>query len=146
MRPYTHLSQAQQEALQAHQEARRNQHDKPAANPSSTYRLVEDANTAVLFGPKENNQDWWFKDQTSLALGFENWTDADWSSLALGTAAGTTGMPLSSAASGLPYSFLNPIQDGGFFASVPTGGFLGQEGGFSREHRQMLNFDDEANY
>src|SRR5271170_3933210 len=36
MRPYTHLSQAQQEALQAHQEARRNQHDKPAANPSST--------------------------------------------------------------------------------------------------------------
>ena len=27
----------------------------------------------------EDNQDWWFRDQNSLAMGFENWTDMDWS-------------------------------------------------------------------
>ena len=27
----------------------------------------------------EDTQDWWFRDQSSLAMGFENWTDMDWS-------------------------------------------------------------------
>jgi hypothetical protein len=35
----------------------------------------------------EESQDWWLKDQSALALGFDNWVDGgtDWASLGLGS-------------------------------------------------------------
>jgi hypothetical protein len=65
---YNHtLSQAQQEAWQRHQAAR-------SANSSQSQQTAP----AVLFGGVdalvgEESQDWWLKDQSSLASGFDNW-------------------------------------------------------------------------
>jgi hypothetical protein len=46
-----------------------------------------------LIGTTEDSQDWWLKDQSSIAHGFENWIDPniDWSSIEADMNAGTNG-------------------------------------------------------
>ncbi|RMZ87408.1 hypothetical protein DV736_g5360, partial [Chaetothyriales sp. CBS 134916] len=76
IRPLTTLTKAQEDAWNAHQ-AR-----LASASGSSAKR---NTNAAKLFGGIESligeSQDWWYKDQSQLALGFENWNapTSDWS-------------------------------------------------------------------
>ena len=83
----THLTQAQQDAWNRHQAAR-------AGSNTSTGNSADtsgNANAAIMFGGVdslvEESQDWWLKDQSALALGFDNWIDpgADWAGLGLGS-------------------------------------------------------------
>jgi hypothetical protein len=84
----THLTQAQQDAWNRHQAARAGSNTRAGRSSTNT---DSNANAAVLFGGVESlveeSQDWWLKDQSALALGFENWVDGgtDWASLGLGS-------------------------------------------------------------
>ena len=91
-RPSIYLTKAQQDAWNIHQAARASSAADgrgSGAPPSAT-----DVNAAVLFGGVdslvEESQDWWLKDQSALALGFDNWVDpgSDWASLGISTAGG----------------------------------------------------------
>ena len=78
IRPSTTLTKAQQDAWSVHQ-ARMS--SNVAAGAVSAQ---DDVNAAKLFGGidslMEDSQDWWYKDQTQLALGFDNWNapTQDW--------------------------------------------------------------------
>jgi hypothetical protein len=89
LRPSTNLTKAQQDAWNAHQAGR-----LQAANDQRTEPTNRIADPAVLFGGVqslvEESQDWWLKDQSALAVGFNNWVDtgggrsaaqADWAML-----------------------------------------------------------------
>ena len=93
-RPSMPLTQAQQDAWNAHQATRKG----PAADGSGNAApLGNNANAAILFGGVESlveeSQDWWLKDQSSLALGFDNWLDpsTDWAGLGLSSSGGLNG-------------------------------------------------------
>lgn len=87
MRASTQLTKAQQEAWNAHQARLKNSGNGSSSDITKTNST---ANAAVLFGGidtlMEESQDWWFKDQSQLASGFDNWTApaADWSNLDIG--------------------------------------------------------------
>ena len=84
----THLTQAQQDAWNRHQAARTGSNTHSSGSTANT---ANSANAAILFGGVESlveeSQDWWLKDQSTLALGFDNWIDAgtDWAGLGLGS-------------------------------------------------------------
>lgn len=84
----THLTQAQQDAWDRHQAARAGSNGHSTGSSANT---SDNANAATLFGGVdslvEESQDWWLKDQSALALGFDNWIDAgaDWAGLGLGS-------------------------------------------------------------
>ena len=84
IKPTTQLTKAQQDAWNAHEAARRG-NAASAYSRSSIKSTSQSPDAARLFGGVdslvEDNQDWWLKDQNSLALGFENWTDMDWTTL-----------------------------------------------------------------
>lgn len=71
IRASTYLTQAQQDAWNAHQ-AR-----LEATAASTKMQGTAEPNAAKLFGGvdslMEETQDWFFKDQNALAVGFENW-------------------------------------------------------------------------
>ncbi len=77
LRPSIGLTKAQQDAWNAHQAAR-----LQASNNASTSTSASDTRSTdptVLFGGVESlveeNQEWWLKDQASLAMDFNNWND-----------------------------------------------------------------------
>ena len=78
IRPSTTLTKAQQDAWNAHQVRMFSMAASGAVSTKS------DANAAKLFGGidslMEESQDWWYKDQSQLALGFDNWNapTQDW--------------------------------------------------------------------
>ena len=122
VKPATQLTKAQQEAWNRHEAARRRASIAANSRASAgSADLTTDA--ARLFGGVdsliEDNQDWWFKDQNSLALGFENWTDMDWT---------TFGNDLQNAVAG-----------GG-------GQSLGSGGGAQSTQTQQYSFPDIADY
>jgi hypothetical protein len=88
----THLTQAQRDAWDRHQAVRAGSYTHSAGGSVNT---SSNANAATLFGGVdslvEESQDWWLKDQSALALGFDNWIDAntDWAGLGLSSTFGT---------------------------------------------------------
>ena len=84
----TNLTQAQQDAWDRHRAARTASNTHSSGSPANT---AMNANASVLFGGVdslvEESQDWWLKDQSTLALGFDNWIDpgADWAGLGFGS-------------------------------------------------------------
>lgn len=88
----THLTQAQQDAWSRHQAARSGL--QQSTSKGSSTQTAGNANAAILFGGVESlveeSQDWWLKDQSTLALGFVNWIDGDtgWTGLGLGSTFG----------------------------------------------------------
>jgi hypothetical protein len=87
----THLTQAQRDAWDRHQAVRAGSYTRSTGTSANT---SSNANAATLFGGVdslvEESQDWWLKDQSALALGFDNWIDAgtDWAGLGLGSTFG----------------------------------------------------------
>jgi hypothetical protein len=80
-RPNITLTKAQQDAWNAHQAARGQAANNPSVRSSGTGSGSGSRSTdpTVLFGGVaslvEESQDWWVKDQSSLAMGFNNWSD-----------------------------------------------------------------------
>lgn len=70
-----------------------------------------------LIGSTEDSQDWWLKDQSSIAHGFENWVDPniDWSSIEADMNAGTNGFQTAGFVS---------VSDAGLQGEFPA--FLGE--------------------
>lgn len=100
LRPSTTLTQAQQDAWNAHQAARLQTSNNQSVSRSSSGKRSTDP--SVLFGGVESlveeSQDWWLKDQSALATGFDNWNDPgvgrsisqpDWSMLEYGMPSAT---------------------------------------------------------
>lgn len=85
-RPSTYLTQAQQEAWKAHQ-AGRVSHQAAPGTKSASDRTPRETSPSILFGGVESlveeSQDWWLRDQSALALGFDNWVDpaVDWTNM-----------------------------------------------------------------
>ena len=84
----THLTQAQYDAWNRHRASRAASNTHSSENSASG---ATNANAAILFGGVdslvEESQDWWLKDQSALALGFDNWIDAgtDWAGMGFGS-------------------------------------------------------------
>jgi hypothetical protein len=80
-RPNITLTKAQQDAWNAHQAARGQSANNPSVRSSGSGNASGSRSTdpAVLFGGVaslvEESQDSWVKDQSSLAMGFNNWND-----------------------------------------------------------------------
>ena len=78
LRQATNLTKAQQDAWNAHQAARLQATNNQNIGSSSSANRAADP--ARLFGGVESlveeSQDWWLKDQSALAMGFNNWIDA----------------------------------------------------------------------
>ncbi|EXJ84178.1 hypothetical protein A1O3_04845 [Capronia epimyces CBS 606.96] len=82
----TYMTQAQQDAWNAH---RTRMASRPAGAAPGTIGQTDMQTAGQLFGGVdslvEETQDWFFKDQNQLAMGFENWGDGDphqdWGSL-----------------------------------------------------------------
>lgn len=76
LRPSTNLTQGQQDAWNAHQAARLQASNQSVSSGSSGKRSTD---PSILFGGVESlmeeSQDWWLKDQSALATGFNNWND-----------------------------------------------------------------------
>jgi hypothetical protein len=76
-RPSTTLTKAQQDAWNAHQAARLHTASNQSISSASSGKRPTDP--TVLFGGVdslvEESQDWWLKDQSALAMGFDNWND-----------------------------------------------------------------------
>jgi hypothetical protein len=87
-----HLTKQQQDAWNAHRlnQARRSSATGGVANANLLFGGVD---SLVGTGIVEESQDWWLKDQSSIAHGFENWVDPniDWSSIEADMNAGTNG-------------------------------------------------------
>lgn len=91
VRASTYLTKAQQDAWNAHQA--RIAASSAAASGSSSTAPTDSQDAAKLFGGIdsliEETQDWFFKDQNQLAVGFENWggdsqsSGPDWGTLDL---------------------------------------------------------------
>ena len=85
-RPSTYLTQTQQEAWKNHQASRASTVGASGAK-SSDNRSTRNTSPSILFGGVdslvEESQDWWLRDQSALALGFDNWVDpgVDWNSI-----------------------------------------------------------------
>ncbi len=78
LRPSTDLTKAQQDAWNAHQAVRQQAASHRTVGGTAAGNSPTDP--AVLFGGVdrlvEDSQDWWLRDQSALAIGFNNWIDA----------------------------------------------------------------------
>lgn len=93
VRPSTHLTQAQQDAWNSHQARMKGavaSASAAAAQSGGAGSSGQTGEAARLFGGvdslMEETQDWFFKDQNQLAMGFENWgepSQQDWGTLDL---------------------------------------------------------------
>ncbi|KAK5060238.1 hypothetical protein LTR84_010123 [Exophiala bonariae] len=93
VRPSTHLTQAQQDAWNSHQARMKGavaSASAAAAQSGGAASGSQPVEAARLFGGVdsliEETQDWFFKDQNQLAVGFENWgepSQQDWGTLDL---------------------------------------------------------------
>jgi hypothetical protein len=156
----THLTQAQQDAWNRHQAARAGSKPHSTESPTNT---ASNANAAILFGGVESlveeSQDWWLKDQSALALGFDNWIDVgstDWAGLGLGLGANfgnsttsVNGINTNSAGSMIPatdstragYSYPNKSANGYMTYNTTQG--QGLNGGTAYRHGPHDGLDDE---
>ena len=81
IRPSTQLTKEQQATWNAHQARLSSMNGQ---NNGVSVKKEQNTNAAQLFGGvdslMEESQDWWFKDQSQLASGFENWNapTQDW--------------------------------------------------------------------
>ena len=88
--PSVNLTKAQQDKWNIHQAARLQGANNPRTSSSASGNVTTDP--AILFGGVERlveeNQEWWLKDQSALAMGFNNWihpgegrtaSQSDWS-------------------------------------------------------------------
>jgi hypothetical protein len=77
MRSSVNLTKAQQDAWNAHQAARLQASNNQSITISPSGSRTTDP--ARVFGGVESlieeSQDWWLKDQSALAMGFNNWVD-----------------------------------------------------------------------
>ena len=93
-RPSTNLTQAQQDAWNARQAAWTGSSRTPGISTTAPNANTT-PNASILFGGVDSlvaeSQDWWSRDQSALALGFDNWDDSinEWMALGLGN--GTSG-------------------------------------------------------
>jgi hypothetical protein len=153
----THLTQAQRDAWDRHQAARTgsNAHSTGGAAPASS-----NANAAILFGGVdslvEESQDWWLKDQSAFALGFDNWGD-------IGTDWGTQGMDSTfgvgnNAASGFSVNgvsttsavtnanlagYMYPRKSGDGYSTFNASHGQGLNGGTAYRHGAQDSLDEE---
>ena len=150
-KPTMQLSKEQQDRWNAHQAARVQSTANGAGNSGTAT-----ANAAVLFGGVdslvEESQDWWLKDQSALALGFDNWIDTggDWSGMSLSPTNGSSnrralgfngpGTSIVAASGNLPgYDLPSPVQN-----KPPAVNGLGFNGGVAPRQYMLKNkFDDE---
>ena len=168
IRSSTHLTKAQQDAWNMHQ-ARLVAATSNGNNMSGMSAQAERSqpSAARLFGGvdslMEDSQDWWYKDQSQLAMGFDNWTEPsqDWyGNLESGVFSTPESMKgarqsidpfygVESSTSGYRQSF--DLQNN---ANVPTnrtngGGSMNRNTPVRNDNGNMyqrLSFDDEAFY
>lgn len=152
IRPATQLTKEQQDAWNAHQ-ARLS--SGAGASRSTESKADQNANAAKLFGGvdslMEESQDWWFKDQSQLAMGFDNWTEPtqDWFGFEMG---------YDNNDAGNPGPAMNPNQIGygndnrtNGYGQLTGNGFTKTNGnsmnmGTGSYRDQRLNFDDDIFY
>lgn len=130
-KPSVQLTKQQQDAWNAH---RLNQTRVSGMTGGATNANMLFGGVDSLIGSTEDSQDWWLKDQSSIAHGFENWIDPniDWSSIEADMNAGTNGF------------------QGATYAQV--GGGVGLQNGYAafpsnvpplKQYRQNNGFDEE---
>ena len=155
IRPSTYLTQAQQDAWNAHQARFKTTQAENSSAP-------QNANAAVLFGGVdslvEESQDWWLKDQSALALGFDNWVDGstDWAGLGLSPANNaypnangdsanggfnSTSPTINGAVGGFMYSEKPAVNGWTAYPAYPSQDAKG--GGMQHQHSKSNSFDDE---
>jgi hypothetical protein len=137
----THLTQAQRDTWDRHQAARAGSNTRSTGSSANT---SSNANAAVLFGGVdslvEESQDWWLKDQSALALGFDNWIDAntDWAGLGLGSTFGIGGNA-ASGPSGNSVSTTSALTNANLAGYTYPGRSGNGYSTFSTSHDQGLN-------
>jgi hypothetical protein len=104
----------------------------------------------------EESQDWWLKDQSALALGFDNWIDAgtDWAGLGMGSnfgnvsssgnGIGADGVSSTSPtlnSDGLGYTYPGKSTSG--FMTYNTAQGQGLNGGTAYRHGAQDSLDEE---
>jgi hypothetical protein len=153
----TYLTQAQQDAWDRHQAARADSNAHSTGNPANA---SSNTNAAVMFGGVdslvEESQDWWLKDQSALALGFDNWIDAgtDWAGLGMGSnfgnvsssgnGIGADGVSSTSPtlnSDGLGYTYPGKSTSG--FMTYNTAQGQGLNGGTAYRHGAQDSLDEE---
>jgi hypothetical protein len=153
----THLTQAQQDAWNQHQATRSGSNTHSIGTSTNT---ASNANAAILFGGVESlveeSQDWWLKDQSALALGFDNWIDpgTDWAGLELGSNFGngsnrrnginansisSTSPPMNNNISGYAY----PGKSANEYTTNSTAPGQGLNGGSGYRHEVQDSIDEE---
>ena len=156
-RHLTHLTQAQQDAWDRHQASRAASNTHSSENLASTEM---NANAATLFGGVdslvEESQDWWLKDQSALALGFDNWVDVgtEWAGMGYGSdfndgrgsgnglnenGDSSTGPRMNGNGAGYTY----PAKSGNGYTAYNTAQGQGVNGGSTYRHGARDSFDEE---
>lgn len=153
----THLTQAQQDAWNRHHAARSGSNTQSTGTSTNT---ANNANAAILFGGVESlveeSQDWWLKDQSALALGFDNWNDAgsDWAGLGLGSnfgngSHGRDGMNANGVGSTSPTmngnraGYRYPGKSANEYTTSSTAPGQGSDGGSVYRHGAHYSIDEE---
>jgi hypothetical protein len=156
----TNLTQTQRDAWDRHQAARARSNTRSTGGFANT---PSNANAAILFGGVESlveeSQDWWLKDQSALALGFDNWIDAgtDWAGLGLGSTVGivpnvasgfsgnsvsTTSAPTNANLAGYAY----PGKPGNGYSTFSTSYDQGLNGGTASRRGTQDSLDEDMYY
>jgi hypothetical protein len=104
----------------------------------------------------EESQDWWLKDQSALALGFDNWIDAgtDWAGLGLGSTLGIgdnaaggfsgNGVSTTSALTNTNVAgYTYPGKSGNGYSTFSTSHGQGLNGGTAYRHGAQDSLDEE---
>jgi hypothetical protein len=153
----TYLTQAQRDAWDRHQAARAGSNTRSTGNSANT---SSNANAKILFGGVdslvEESQDWWLKDQSALALGFDNWIDpnTDWAGQGLGStfgigdnaASGFSGNNVSTMgaltnANLAGYTYPGRSENG--YSTFSTSGDQGSNGGTAYRHGTQDSLDED---
>ena len=156
----THLTQTQRDAWDRHQAARAGSNTRSTGGSANT---SSNANAAILFGGVESlveeSQDWWLKDQSALALGFDNWVDAntDWAGLGLGSTArmgdnaasgfSGSGVSTTSALTNANLAgYTYPGKPGNGYSTFSTSPGQGSNGGTAYRHGAQDSLDEDMYY
>src|SRR5271156_4451675 len=146
----THLTQTQRDAWDRHQAARAGSNTRSTGSSANT---SSNANAAILFGGVESlveeSQDWWLKDQSTLALGFDNWIDAntDWAGLGLGSTFGI-GDNAASGFSGNSVSTTSALANANLtgYSTFSTSHDQGLNDGTAYRHGAQDSLDEDMYY
>lgn len=134
-RPSGYLTQAQQDAWNQYQATRNASNNGGDAGKGSAGAPSEATSPALLFGGVESlveeSQDWWLKDQSALALGFDNWGETGWSGLGEDVPGGVGGGGAAATSNGFGYSMGDVFSTAGY--ENGTNGSSGRAGASFRE-------------